>query len=676
MPSTYKTPGVYIEEVSIFPPSVASVETAIPAFIGYTEKAERNGESLLNKPTRVKSMVEFEEWFGGAPPRDVTITLDDDDAVIGVDSDADFYLYDSLRMFYANGGGKCYIISVALYKNGTNFNTVNSGLINGGLTPLEKEDEPTIILSPDATLLDDNGLYDFQKLALQQCNKLQDRVLICDTKSVDDSNFDTLITEFRNNIGIQYLKYGAAYTPWLKTSLQHDLRYRDIDLVRDGGGAIVLQSLTDDSDIKDFVTNKMDRAVSLVDDIGNKITTRISDANLKTLTAKFNDLVGDVNAVTPQNIGNYQSALTALYGFLRDLTHDFINATYLNSLPDDVGFKMKSGVESLIKDAKLEDAIQNMVWFNNGFRDAPVPATANILTNGGNNLTDIVTQLTTHTGTTVDINRGAGNANVDATISGGFAGLNVTEEAQYVIQGAKAAFKIINAFVNSVNAMANDFESTFDQTLKDIFGTYKNILSGANGRLAVLPPGSSIAGVYAAVDADRGVWKAPANVSLNNVIGPSVKISHEEQAELNVDVNAGKSVNAIRTFAGKGVLVWGARTLAGNDNEWRYISVRRFYNMVEESVKKASEQFVFEPNDANTWVKVKGMIENYLTVLWRQGALAGAKTDDAFFVKVGLGETMTAQDILNGNMIVEIGMAVVRPAEFIILKFSHKMQES
>jgi phage tail sheath protein FI len=98
--------------------------------------------------------------------------------------------------------------------------------------------------------------------------------------------------------------------------------------------------------------------------------------------------------------------------------------------------------------------------------------------------------------------------------------------------------------------------------------------------------------------------------------------------------------------------------------------------MVEESVKKATAQFVFEPNDANTWVKVKGMIENYLTQKWRDGALAGATPDDAFFVKVGLGLTMTAQDILNGRMNVEIGMAVVRPAEFIILKFSHKMQES
>jgi phage tail sheath protein FI len=155
-----------------------------------------------------------------------------------------------------------------------------------------------------------------------------------------------------------------------------------------------------------------------------------------------------------------------------------------------------------------------------------------------------------------------------------------------------------------------------------------------------------------------------------------VSVSAEEQAGLNVDATSGKSINVIRFFQGKGNLVWGARTLAGNDNEWRYIPVRRLYIFVEESIKKATEFVVFEPNDANTWLRVKTMIENFLTNLWREGALAGAKSEQAFFVRVGLGQTMTALDILEGRMNVEIGLAAVRPAEFIILKFSHKLQES
>ena len=100
------------------------------------------------------------------------------------------------------------------------------------------------------------------------------------------------------------------------------------------------------------------------------------------------------------------------------------------------------------------------------------------------------------------------------------------------------------------------------------------------------------------------------------------------------------------------------------------------FTYVEESVQEATAFVVFEPNTANTWQKVKGMIEAFLTSIWRDGALAGATTKDAYFVRCGLGVTMTAQDILEGRMIVEIGMAAVRPAEFIILKFEHKLQES
>ena len=205
---------------------------------------------------------------------------------------------------------------------------------------------------------------------------------------------------------------------------------------------------------------------------------------------------------------------------------------------------------------------------------------------------------------------------------------------------------------------------------------YKEVITELQKKRVKLPPSSSVAGVYARVDNDRGVWKAPANVSLEGVKKLSVAITNDDNDFMNVDPGSGKSVNAIRYFTGKGILVWGARTLAGNDNEWRYVNVRRFFNYAEESIKKGTEHFVFEPNDANTWVKVKAMVGNFLTNQWRNGALAGAKPDDAFFVKVGLGETMTADDILNGKMIIEIGMAVVRPAEFIILRFSHKMQQS
>jgi hypothetical protein len=188
-----------------------------------------------------------------------------------------------------------------------------------------------------------------------------------------------------------------------------------------------------------------------------------------------------------------------------------------------------------------------------------------------------------------------------------------------------------------------------------------------------LPVAAAMAGIYAMIDNARGVWKAPANVAISYAISPLYTISSDEQQALNIDVNAGKSINAIRSFIGKGLLVWGARTLDGNSNEWRYISVRRFCTMVEVSIKLASQQFVFEPNNQNTWLRVQSMITNFLTQQWKAGALAGSSTKEAFFIHTGLGQTMTELDIQEGRMIIEIGMAVARPAEFIVLRFMQKM---
>jgi len=256
-------------------------------------------------------------------------------------------------------------------------------------------------------------------------------------------------------------------------------------------------------------------------------------------------------------------------------------------------------------------------------------------------------------------------------------GTSIADKLDSVLPLLRTLFdQINNAWLAGVVGVAQALETQKHQGLSESFPLYKTILTGIQNTNTTVPPSGAVAGIYAYVDRTRGVWKAPANVSISGVIGPKDTFTASQLDALNVDPNSGKSINAIRTFTGKGTLVYGARTLAGNDNEWRYISVRRFFNFVEESTKKATEQFVFEPNDANTWVKVQAMIENFLTTLWRQGALQGIKPEHAFYVAVGLGKTMTPLDILEGRMIIEIGMAVVRPAEFIILRFSHKMPES
>jgi Bacteriophage tail sheath protein len=478
MATTYKTPGVYIEEIPKFPPSVAPVATAVPAFIGYTEKAfDEVADDLILKPKRIESLVEFEQYFGG-PQLETKIAVTIEETTVAVPgtpvgfktsatlAEADrskHILYYAMQHFYANGGGRAYIVSVGKYKAlGTDLVL---GEFQAALTPLSKVDEPTLIVVPEAVALD---IGDFKTLAdavLQQCRDLRDRFAILDVHGDDeplsepDSDLLDGVQNFRDDgVGTSNLNYGAAYAPFLET---------------------VLDYAFDDAQVQ--VTYEKD---------------------------------GAVQPGSPAALDSLDSGLA---------------------------------------------------------------------------------------------------------------------------ERARAAIR---------------------------------------AKPLVLPPSSAMAGIYTRVDNERGVWKAPANVSVNAVLKPTIEFSNSQQDDMNVDTAAGKSVNAIRPFVGKGTLVWGARTLAGNDNEWRYVNVRRFFIFVEESVKKATEQFTLEPNDANTWVKVQGMIENFLTTQWRAGALQGIKPEHAFYVAVGLGKTMTPLDILEGRMIVEIGMAAVRPAEFIILRFSHKMAES
>ena len=218
-------------------------------------------------------------------------------------------------------------------------------------------------------------------------------------------------------------------------------------------------------------------------------------------------------------------------------------------------------------------------------------------------------------------------------------------------------------------------KADLNKTLLAISPLFGQILLLIRKQLNLLPPAAAMAGIYSMVDNSRGVWKAPANVSLNGVVAPVLSLSQEQQEALNVCPD-GKSINAIRSFIGEGVLVWGGRTLDGNSIDWRYINVRRTVIMLEESCRLAAKAYVFEPNVANTWVTIKSMMQNFLTGIWKRGGLAGAAPDDAFSVLVGLGETMTAEDILEGILRVTVLVAVQRPAEFMQISFQQQMQKS
>ena len=688
----YKTPGVYIEEVPVFPPSVPAVDTAVPAFIGYVSKAEKRGESLfvpatattpvIIKPTKIVSLPEFETYFGKGPERTITVTLDANDEIVTTASSTSYQLYDNIKMFFLNGGRKCYIVPVGFY--GESGNPVQ-GDIEAGLTALRKVDEPTLIVIPDAVSLPGTGQFEVYVQALQQCADLKDRFTICDLQNVNGLSHDQVVENFRNNIGINNLKYGASYTPWLKSTLARDLHFRDINFIREGTLVPINPfDLTSDFDIR-LLIKDLQAAINEVDFIQNTIigTTSLEEqfTNLVDLANQAIDVfdaaapgasAADIATVEIRAIYN---AIRQLMVHIFDLRDNRLPAVItLPGVPDlaaneTYNFTLATDIDNILAAKDIATSFETLLHHSNG---APLGG-VDIFTAGGTDLADVATAL------------GLTATDTDAAVTAMYPVDNppaspTPADAVGIARTARdAALSVFPNFLGAVSGIleaAQAYESTFEETLPEVFAFYKDTLARITADLAELPPSATIAGIYATVDANRGVFKAPANVSITGVNGLTYTIDDAEQEGLNVDVNAGKSVNAIRSFLGKGTLVWGSRTLAGNDNEWKYIPVRRFFNFAEESIKKAIEPFVFEPNDANTWTKIKALISNFLTVQWRTGALAGAKPDHAFFIKVGLGETMTSLDILEGRMIVEIGLAVVRPAEFIILRFSHKMQES
>lgn len=523
MALTLKTPGVYIEEKNAFPNSVVAVATAIPAFIGYTEKAQFGGKSLLNRPVKVDSFLEFENFFGkGAHTTYSLSKAEGDDAEpdihIGTDPyalEADkntlFYLHESMKLFYQNGGGTCYVVSVGTYGGGEVKPDISADLFNDALRKLEKETEPTMLVIPDLLLLDADNCYSVQQQMLNHCGTQKNRVAILDIyngyKGLDDPNYNP-VDEFRNQVSSDFLNFGAAYYPWLHTTIVQstEISYRNFN----------------------------------------------NDA-LKTLQELVNKDISAFNESQQAALKPYVDALT--------------------STPPPSEEEGEEGGRSASADDDKPDA----------------------------------------------------------------------------------------ATVHSVLSIA--------------VPVYKTLMDAIIEKKNLLPPSGAMAGVYTRVDNERGVWKAPANVAVNSTTAPAVHIDHNQQEDLNAPI-LGKAICAIRPFIGLGTMVWGGRTLDANSLDWRYINVRRTMIMLEQSIKFAAKAYVFEPNVKNTWVSLQSMISNFLTNLWKQGALAGTQPADAFQVNVGLGTTMTSVDILEGIMRIEVKVAVSRPAEFIVITFEQQMQKS
>ncbi|MGK7872174.1 MAG: phage tail sheath family protein [Xenococcaceae cyanobacterium] len=193
--------------------------------------------------------------------------------------------------------------------------------------------------------------------------------------------------------------------------------------------------------------------------------------------------------------------------------------------------------------------------------------------------------------------------------------------------------------------------------------TVVDVLSPKGDRINV-PPSGHLAGIYARTDATRGVHKAPANEPIRGALDVTYRVTHAEQETLNQN-----GVNCIRYFGMEGIRVWGARTVAASSSEWRYLNVRRLFNTIEASIARGTRWVVFEPNDVPLWKAIRRDVSAFLTLIWRQGALMGQTPEEAFFVQCNA-QTNPPEVVDAGQVVIVIGIAPVKPAEFVIFRIS------
>jgi len=566
------TPGVSVEEITRLPYSVAYIETAMPVFIGYTELLPVG----YNEPFIISSLLEYEQYFGKAKEENIQLQDVEGKGVTIVAPQVQFLMHYSLQMYFANGGGPCYIISVGDYTSAE----VQLSSLEAGLAKIDHKNikEPILIIFPDAiSLTNESEFYSIYNQAIDKAkDEKKNRVVILDTyygNSVIQSNNLTTIESFRNKVNPT--NHAAAYFPHLKTILNYTFDETKTPIVHTG-----LQKAGQGSAL--FYAGEIAALDELKSLANAEISTGSADAYvLADLLDQAIAIAEEVNETA--DAGDQKSTLTEVI--------------------DEAKVVLEAIYDGIIDDFMIPDGLdENAPAFSEEF-DALKTAI-------------------------LEVKDQKGDAN------------GIT----------------LKNLESSNSALYNQVKKEM-QSLK-----------------VVLPPSSAIAGAYGRIDSTRGVWKAPANININHVITPTEKISDHEQAALHMDV-LGKSINAIRTFTGKGTLIWGARTLEGKDknnegkdNEWKYVHVRRYYNMIRQSINDALNKFMNEPNIPHTWLRAKTMLENFLHQQWMEGALAGSTPKEAYEVTVKGVEGTT---IMN----VDLKIALVRPAEFIVLNFSHKLQQ-
>lgn len=623
----YLAPGVYVEDFESGGNTIESIESSTAGFIGMAQRGPTMG-----RPALITSVIQYRQLFGDYLEKNFTRR----------------YLSYGVEQFFANGGSSCYVMRVVNEEDQLASAFVGKRLDRDIATPGEPENiiPVDLGLTLQATSVGEWGNQ--CRISLKREEFIHTEVDSVDSIPSADS------VEVRSTSGI--LKNASGFV--------------EGDLVKIVTTAIITKKDASDKDIsEEIIYTKFNVIASLLE---NQVSW---EKNVIPEELTTEEMQSTVNAGTVNFSCTYRMIRIGCKVQVDcDGNNETYNVTFNPNAIDTITKVMAKSlfvIPTFCVDQQCidEEYLTIIDWYEEYTNDVEQVF---FLTGG--------TSCPKDDGIYQGVDGGPGKRTGIASF------LEVDDVSVMAIPGVTdvaVQLALIAHCENLTNRFAildmpkemtsvselQEYRENFDTSYAAIYHPWLNMYDALQKTNEYFPPSAAMAGVYARVDTARGVHKAPANEVIRNCVGLSVTYNETEQAKLNP-----KGINLFRPLPGMGIRVWGARTMS-SDGNWKYLNVRRLFIFIEQSIYKNTGWAVFEPNDANLWIRVESTIRMFLNTMWRNGALSGGSEEEAFFVNVGT-STMTSDDILNGRLICVIGIAPVRPAEFVIFRITQKMQDA
>lgn len=608
--SEYLAPGVYIEEIDIGSRPIEGVSTSTAGFLGLTERGPIT-------PQLVTSFNEYQRIFGGYIKNS--------------------YLTYGVEGFFANGGSRCFVgrivgegaLTASLVLTDTGTDTGNKIITVKAIGPGKWGN--CIAVEVKHASLDSTGSKKLFQLEISYWkDKIPDanpaKNLPADIiETYDNLSIDPISSDYyeKRINGISTLIKLEHFADGVPASMPANEQNNKLYILINGTDGLPAASwiLTKGS------TGVIEVKAKKVGAAGNNIAIVVENATDTTLTDAFNLTVKN------ESYQNVYENLTTVDTVNSDLNSIVTLTRLAAGRPDNASHNLEGGMDEIPKTAK------NFNGSRTG-KDGPTGLA------GFEEIEEISILCVPDEN---DNLRGSMVIHCE----------NMKDRFA-ILQAPQSAGPVSDLWprLDSSNP-----QSQLDSRCAAFYYPWISVLDPVLNTYKLVPPGGHVAGVYSRTDQERGVHKAPANEVVRGANSLQFNITKGEQDILNP-----RGVNCIRSFPGRGIRIWGARTTS-SDPKWKYVNVRRLFLYLEESIEDGTQWVVFEPNNEKLWAKVRQTVEEFLTRIWREGALMGTTRDEAFFVRCDR-TTMTQDDINNGRLVILVGVAPVKPAEFVIFRIA------